>query len=148
MDSGPKTRPLARRVAGQLSKLGVGGLVGFGMLSWVVDRTAPRTGVVVVHVLEADVTVDLDGERREVHSPYRAVSFEVGAGRHELRLLREERPIDDQEFEVVGGESLVLSAWDRERPEMKAPRQGGGLREFRTRFRRQRQINESPGRAD
>jgi hypothetical protein len=89
-------------------------VLGGGMLWWVAEHAGPEQGKVFVHVTEPRVTVLLDDEPFLIDEPSVApIECVLPSGRHQLRMLREDRVLYEESFELNRGEEKILTAWVR-----------------------------------
>jgi hypothetical protein len=96
-----------------LGKVVGGGLLSVAILGWVVEHLEPSTGEAVVHVMEADVEVAIGGNTYVVRERrYDPIVCMLHHGRHELVMSRRGRVLYREWFEIRGGQSVVLTAWD------------------------------------
>ncbi|RUL88704.1 hypothetical protein [Tautonia sociabilis] len=105
-----------------------GGLLGSGFLGFLLVEVGPTTGTAVVHVVEPDVTVAVGGVTFEIEGRrFAPLVVELSMGAHRLVMTRGGVVLDDEPFEIDGGDSVVLSAWDQTRPP--GDGQGAGARD-------------------
>jgi hypothetical protein len=97
---------------------GLGALVVSSAFLWqIAERAGPQDCTAIVHVTEPDVDVSID--EADFHlatwtsSPLVCPLF---PGRHTLRMWRRGRTLYEEAFVLEGGQELVLTAWDVNRP--------------------------------
>jgi hypothetical protein len=87
-------------------------LLGGGMLWWVVAHAGPERGTVLVHVTEERVTVLIDEQPFQIdertHDP---IECTLPPGPHRLRMVRKDRVLYEESFQLDRGEEKVLTAW-------------------------------------
>jgi len=86
------------------------GAMSAGLLWAIVERVGPRFNEVVVRVAKVPATVVVDGRAYELSSGDDAlVVLELRGGWHELTIRRDGAVTNQQRFQVVVGENVVLS---------------------------------------
>jgi hypothetical protein len=82
-----------------------------GVLWWVVERSGPREGTVILHVMERGVEVTLAGRtyyfREMTEEP---LVLRLPAGSYRVRVRRGDTVLHAESFTLRGGESVVLAA--------------------------------------
>jgi hypothetical protein len=94
---------------------------------WEVARHADsRGGQAVVHVMEGDVDLRIGDWECRVDSPTNTpITCELRPGQHTIQMFRSGVALYQEEFNVVPGEDIVLTAWDVKRVERLNPRSLG-----------------------
>jgi hypothetical protein len=87
-------------------------LLGVSTLGWVVEHVDPPSGTAVVHVIEPQVKVTVDGESFVVLQPYSVIEVPLAAGSHQLCMKRDDRILYEKQFIVPPGGDVVLTAYD------------------------------------
>lgn len=101
----------------RVAKVSGGGLLSLAILVWVADHSGPPNGQVIVHVMESDVTLTIGGNTYQIEAlRYAPIVCTLPRGRHELILSRGSQVLYRESFELRGGESLILNAWDPPTP--------------------------------
>jgi hypothetical protein len=86
-------------------------LLGATTLGWVVEHVDPQGGTAVVHVIEPQVDVSVDGESFVVLRPYSVIEVPLAAGSHQLCMKRDDRILYEEQFIVPPGKDVVLTAY-------------------------------------
>jgi hypothetical protein len=92
----------------------VGAAMLGGAALWTVAREAgPRDCEVVIHVVEADLEVRVDGRvyPREA-DPFSPIVCDLRSGHHTMSVRRGGRSVHEEEFELGPGDHIVLTALD------------------------------------
>jgi hypothetical protein len=97
----------------QLFKNAAALLLGATTLGWVVEHIEPPNGKAVVHVVEAQVEVTVDGESFVVVQPYSVIEVSLPAGSHRLCMRRDDRVLYEEQFTMPPGADIVLTAFER-----------------------------------
>jgi hypothetical protein len=94
---------------------------------WEVARHADsRGGQAIVHVMDGDVDIRIGDWERRVDSPTNTpITCELRPGRHTIQMFRAGVELYQEDFNVVPGEDIVLTAWDVKRVERLNPRSLG-----------------------
>ena len=103
-----------RRVMLAMTKV-VGALGLGGTIIWHVGaHSSVQKGLAYVHVSAPDVDVTVDDMSYHIETLWESpIVFELGPGRHKLKMCRDGRVVDDQEFTLGTGEETVLALGDR-----------------------------------
>jgi hypothetical protein len=103
-----------RRVMLAMTKV-VGALGLGGTIIWhVAAHSIVQKGLACVHVSAADVDVTVDDISYHIETLWESpIVFELGPGRHKLKMCRDGRVVDEQEFTLGMGEETVLAMGDR-----------------------------------
>jgi hypothetical protein len=88
-------------------------LLGGTTLYWVVAHIDLPDGTAVVHVIEPEVEVILDGQSFNVLRAYSVIECSLPAGRHRLCMKRDDRILYEEWFIMRPGEDVVLTAYHR-----------------------------------
>lgn len=100
-------------IVGRLIRWSGGGLLGLAVLGWVVDRADSSLVEVVVQVVEPDVELSVGGQAFSIRGLRDApIVCELPPGRHRLVMMRGDRVLFEEDFEVRTGENVVRTAWD------------------------------------
>lgn len=91
-----------------------GALVLGTVILWqVAEHAGVSNGQAIIHVSAAPVDVTVDDAVYHVEfSSQTPVVCELGPGRHKARMLRDGQVLYEEEFTIVAGQDVVLSAWD------------------------------------
>ena len=91
--------------------------LGGGIFWHVATHCGPQKGEAYVHVLAADVEVQVDSMTRYVETPLEpALVFDLRPGRHTLRMARHGQTLYHEVFSIARGKSTVLMACERHIP--------------------------------
>lgn len=86
------------------------------LLGFAGGQVAPPHGSVVVHVVEPDVVVSI-GEDNVYHVRGRLsapIEWDLPAGRHVLKMTRDDVVLYEEPFDLGCGEDAVLTAWRKD----------------------------------
>jgi hypothetical protein len=93
----------------------VGGLLLGSLVLWqVAEHAGPSNGRAIVHLSTTPANLTVDDALYHVESLEQTpIVCELKPGRHKARMLRDEQVVYEEEFTIVAGEEVILSAWDR-----------------------------------
>ena len=91
--------------------------LGGGIFWHVATHCRPQKEEAYVHVLAADVQVQVDGVTRYVETALEpALVFELKPGRHTLEMARHGQTVYREEFTIARGKSMILMPYERPIP--------------------------------
>jgi hypothetical protein len=96
-----------------------GALLLGGVFLWqVVEHAGPQKSEAAVHLSENNVDVVIDDQAYHVENWVHdaPIVTDMRPGHHTLRMMRAGKTLFEQEFDVVPGKDVVLSAWDQTKP--------------------------------
>lgn len=110
------------------------GLLAGGALAWVVVQSGPTEATAVIHVTEPNVVVSVDDRDFSVEGYGEdPIVVDLPAGEHVLEMRRGAETLYREDFEISGGDSLVLTAW-ASREERRIERPAGAIVAFEGRM--------------
>jgi hypothetical protein len=88
-------------------------LFGVVVLGWIATQVRPQNGLVLIHVADSNVIVTVDDQTFTIEDRrYTPISCTLPEGRHSLQMCRGDKILYAEEFDLRGGQELILNALD------------------------------------